>query len=175
MRAHGTSTSAASLWRVGLIALLGLAAAAAQACPQLSVALKTTARPRTGQIPSVRAGKRFTVRAIVTNNGPGDLVNNLVVGITLPDYLLPRKTKVSPAPKGRALAKPVTADGRDLYWLNLSLKAGKRYKYVRSLPGRRTLGGGSEDRGQPLSKIQARRRVAHRSPSVNPRIPGMPR
>ena len=137
MRAHGATTGAACLWRLGLVALLGLAsyakvAAAAEVCPQLSVALSTIPATRGGsKIPAINAGKQLTVRVIVKNNGPTDLNNNLVVGIALPNYLIPTKTAVFPAIQNQTLRRPVSQTGRDLYWINLSLRTKKRYKCVR--------------------------------------------
>lgn len=110
---------------VGLVLFALVAPAAAQPCQQLGVSVTTGPRGKRGQVAAVKAGGRVRVYAKVTNGGPADLINNLAVGVTLPAYLLPTKTSILPRPKNKALARPVTEDGRDLYWRGLSLPAGK--------------------------------------------------
>ena len=140
----------ASLWRLGLILLVGLASYArstsAQVCPQLGISIKTTPRGKGGSAPSVRAGKHVNIRVFVRNEGPTDLSSNLVVGITLPDFLVPLQSKTRSS-MNKPLATPVSKDGRDLYWVGLSLPAGKSRKYVLVLFGETgACGPGGEDR-----------------------------
>lgn len=122
----------ARLFIVGLALLAptgARAGATAAACPRLSVAMRTSpnANKRMPN-PIVRAGNRVKIVVKVANAGPSDVVKRLVVGVELPDYLLPIRTAARPNVKNKTM--PFIVDQRNLYWVGLSLPARNKYTYV---------------------------------------------
>lgn len=136
--------NAHSLFLTMIVYLLGLAllantgtlASYAPVCPQLTVELRTSPNGRNGMPhPTVRAGARIKVLVRVTNHGPTDLINDLMVGVALPNFLQPLKAVARPRLRNKTL--PLVVDRQDTYWVGLSLRARKKRTYVEWMEGSR--------------------------------------